>query len=61
MRTEEEITKMKDLMEQTYETGSDLSCVESPADAYNSYETLKWVLGEPSLIEELLSHAGVTL
>ncbi len=59
MKTEKQIRGLIVLMTKTYESGSDLSCVESPADAFNSSETLKWVLNEPSLINELFEHAGM--
>ncbi len=61
MKSEDEIRKIRDLMIKTYEKGSEISPVEAPADAYNSAQTLSWVLGEESIIPELFAQSGLDI
>ena len=66
MRSEQSIRELLDIMEQAYQTGKynneDLPRgVIMPADAYECANTLHWVLGEVSGIEETLYHCGIEL
>ena len=61
MRTEAQIRQLAKLMEETYLKESEISWCESPADAYNSCITLLWVLGEPSMIDEILAQSHIIL
>ncbi len=61
MRTEKEIRKLLDLMEETYRHNTEISETFPPADAYNSADTLKWVLGEESIIPEHFEQNGLNM
>jgi len=62
MQNEKKIRKLRDIMEKRWKCGeSGLEEVMAVADAYNSYETLRWVLGESPEFNELLKQAGIEL
>ena len=62
MKGEKEIRELLELMTKRYEQGGTaLDGVIMPADAYECANTLSWVLGESSGIDETLDQAGIDL